>query len=67
MVGYDFHFGKEKAGNAEILASLFSKEVEIVEEVKTEGISIHSRTIKSYLKEGDVAMANTLLGRHLCD
>ena len=63
VVGYDFHFGKEKAGNAKILASLFSKEVEIIKEVKTEGISIHSRTIKRYLKEGNVAMANTLLGR----
>ena len=64
VVGYDFHFGKEKAGNAEILASLFAKKVEIVEEVKMEGISIHSRTIKSYLKEGDIVMANKLLGRH---
>ncbi len=63
VVGYDFHFGKEKAGNAELLSSLFSKEVEIVKEVKTEDISIHSRTIKNYLKEGNVTMANRLLGR----
>jgi riboflavin kinase/FMN adenylyltransferase len=63
VVGYDFHFGKEKAGNAALLSSLFSKEVEIVNEVKIEGISIHSRTIKNYLKEGNVMMANRLLGR----
>jgi len=64
VVGYDFHFGKEKAGNAEVLKSLFHKEVLIVDEVTTEGISIHSRTIKSYLREGNIEMANRLLGRH---
>ena len=63
VVGYDFHFGKEKSGNAEILDTLFSKEVEIVDEVKTEGISIHSRTIRKYLEEGNIVMANILLGR----
>jgi len=64
VVGYDFHFGKEKAGNAEILATLFQNDVEIINEVKIEGVSIHSRTIKGYLKEGNIAMANTLLGRN---
>ena len=63
VVGYDFHFGKDKLGNAELLTSLFHKEVEIIDEVMIEGISIHSRTIKAYLKEGDVQMANRLLGR----
>lgn len=63
VVGYDFHFGKEKAGNAAVLSDLFHKEVEIVEEVKMGGISIHSRTIKAYLKEGKVEMANRLFGR----
>ena len=66
VVGYDFHFGKEKSGNAEMLESLFHKEVLIVDEVMTEGISIHSRTIKSYLREGNIAMVNTLFGRHYC-
>jgi len=64
VVGYDFHFGKEKAGNAKVLEDLFHKEVEIVNEVKIEEISIHSRTIKQYLQHGDIAMANMLLGRH---
>lgn len=63
VVGYDFHFGKEKAGNAQVLESLFHKEVEIIDEVTIKGISIHSRTIKSYLREGNIAMVNTLLGR----
>ncbi len=63
VVGYDFGFGKNKAGNAQTLQTLFGGSVEVVEEVKLDGISVHSRTIKAYLREGDVAMANRLLGR----
>jgi len=63
VVGYDFHFGKEKAGNAKMLETLFHKEVEIIDEVSMDGISIHSRTIKNYLKGGDISMVNKLLGR----
>lgn len=63
VVGYDFHFGKNKAGNAERLGALFDGEVVVVEEVSLEGIPVHSRTIKAYLREGNIAMANKLLGR----
>lgn len=64
VVGYDFHFGNNKAGNAQLLEVLFSKNVVIVDEVSIEGIPVHSRTIKAYLKEGKVEMANLLLGRN---
>ncbi|MDQ7047259.1 MAG: bifunctional riboflavin kinase/FAD synthetase [Sulfurovum sp.] len=63
VVGYDFHFGKKKAGNVEVLRVLCDKEVLVIEEVSIEGISVHSRTIKTYIREGNIAMANTLLGR----
>jgi len=63
VVGYDFAFGKEKAGCPKLLQTLFDGKVEVVQEVSTEGISVHSRTIKQYIKEGNIAMANTLLGR----
>ena len=63
VVGYDFHFGKDKAGNAEMLQSLCDREVIVVDEVSIEGIPVHSRTIKAYLREGNVEMANKLLGR----
>lgn len=63
VVGYDFHFGKNKAGNAERLKALFSGEVVIVEEVSFEGIPVHSRSIKAYLREGNIVMANKHLGR----
>ena len=63
VVGYDFGFGKGKAGNAQTLQELFSGRVEVVQEVSIEGVSVHSRTIKEYLREGNIAMANKLLGR----
>jgi riboflavin kinase/FMN adenylyltransferase len=64
VVGYDFAFGKNKAGNAEILQILFAGDVKIVSEVSIKGISVHSRTIKKYLIEGNIAMVNMLLGRN---
>jgi riboflavin kinase/FMN adenylyltransferase len=63
VVGYDFHFGKNKAGNAELLRELCDKEVIVVDEVSIEGISVHSRTIKAYLTDGNIRLANRLLGR----
>ena len=66
VVGYDFHFGKGKMGNAEMLQSLFDKEVIIVDEVSCENIPVHSRTIKEYLRDGNIDMANKLLGRRYC-
>jgi len=64
IVGYDFGFGKDKVGNAQTLQALFSGKVEVVQEVSVEGVSVHSRTIKEYLREGNIAMANKLLGRN---
>ncbi len=63
VVGYDFHFGKGKAGNAEMLQALCDREVLVVNEVSCDGIPVHSRTIKAYLRDGKVEMANKLLGR----
>lgn len=63
VVGYDFHFGREKKGDAALLGALFDGEVTVVDQVCYEGIPVHSRTIKAYLREGRVKMANALLGR----
>jgi len=64
VVGYDFAFGKEKAGDAEHLNILFNGEVCIVKEVSYKGVAIHSRTIRRYLNEGNIAMANSFLSRY---
>lgn len=63
VVGYDFVFGKNRAGNTQVLQTLFDGLVQVVKEVSLEGVSVHSRTIKQYLKEGNVLWANKLLGR----
>jgi len=64
IVGYDFAFGKAKVGNVKVLRELFKGEVEVVDEIKIEGISVHSRVIKTFLKEGNIAKVNLLLGRY---
>ena len=63
VVGYDFHFGKNKAGNAQTLNTLCDKEIVIIDQVTLDGIPVHSRTIKTYLREGKIELANKLLGR----
>jgi riboflavin kinase/FMN adenylyltransferase len=63
VVGYDFAFGKEKMGNANSLKELFSGNVSIVNEVTYENISVHSRIIKQFIKDGNIQMVNNLFGR----
>lgn len=64
VVGYDFAFGYKKEGNATVLKKLFDGEVIVVKEVKSKEISVHSRTIKKYIAEGNIKLVNQLLGRH---
>ncbi|NLC27835.1 MAG: bifunctional riboflavin kinase/FAD synthetase, partial [Campylobacteraceae bacterium] len=63
VVGYDFRFGRNRAHDAKDLKILFSGEVEIVKEFCFDGISVHSSTIREFLKEGNIIQANRLLGR----
>ena len=63
IVGYDFRFGREKQGDALLLREIAGTAVKIVEEVALDGIPVHSRTIKQLLREGDICLANRLLGR----
>jgi riboflavin kinase/FMN adenylyltransferase len=63
VVGYDFGFGYKKEGNTTLLKELFKGEVVIVDEVKEEEISVHSRTIKGYIAKGEIELVQKLLGR----
>ncbi|HHO42121.1 MAG TPA: bifunctional riboflavin kinase/FAD synthetase [Epsilonproteobacteria bacterium] len=63
VVGYDFHFGKDKAGNVEVLQEIFDGRVDVIEEILLEEMPVHSRTIKDALREGKISLANKLLGR----
>lgn len=62
VVGYDFHFGKDRKYSAKYLQEVCSAKVEIVDEVKIEGISVHSRHIRELIRKGDIKLANRLLG-----
>ena len=63
VVGYDFEFGYRKEGNTTLLKELFEGEVLVVKEVKFADISVHSRTIKASILEGNIELVNQLLDR----
>ncbi len=63
VVGYDFRFGRGRMGTPKTLGRLSGVEVEVVEEQKLDGISIHANTIRRLLSGGDIVLANRLLGR----
>ncbi len=63
VVGYDFRFGKDRQGDGVFLRANSDFEVEVVDEITIDGISVHSRTIKQLLQEGNISLANRLLGR----
>lgn len=66
FVGYNYHFGYQKKGDSKLLELLSEKynfRNYILEPVKTnEGITISSTAIKSFLRKGQIAEANRLLG-----
>jgi riboflavin kinase/FMN adenylyltransferase len=61
VVGYDFHFGKDRSSSAYDLKKFFDHEVVIVEEVLYHDISVHSKIIREHIKNGDIEFANRLL------
>jgi len=62
VVGFDFHFGYKAAYNTEDLRFLFKGEVVVVNEFKVDNIAVHSRVIRDYLRDGNIELANRLLG-----
>ncbi len=62
VVGEDFHFGRGRAGGVEDLRAVAP--VEVVPIHGLSGEDIKSTRIREYLREGDVAGARRLLGRH---
>jgi len=64
VVGYDFVFGKNRSGNTNTLKELFDGRVLILNEVKYNNISIHSRVIRDAILQNNIALANKLLNRN---
>lgn len=67
LIGYDHGFGRQRAGNAEVLADIGKKDgfrVEIVPPVESrEGHSISSTSIRRAVAGGDLRRAAESLGR----
>ena len=63
VVGFDFCFGKNRKYCIEKLKDLFNGEVSVIDEIKIDEIPVHSRIIRQYLKDGNIKMANKLLGK----
>ncbi len=64
VVGYDFGFGHQKEGDTTLLKKLFQGEVRVINEVKYQGVSIHSRSIKEYIHNGEINFTNKLLNHN---
>lgn len=65
-VGFDFHFGKARSGNADTLKGLGKKngiEVTVVDALEKDGVKISSSFIRENLRVGAVDKARTVLGR----
>jgi len=62
VVGYDFHFGHKALQDTSDLQILFDGEVVVVDEFTYDGVAIHSRVIRQYLRDGEIENANKFLG-----
>jgi riboflavin kinase/FMN adenylyltransferase len=61
IVGEDFRFGKNRIGDINLLKKFF--EIEVIKEIKIDGIGVHSHIIRKFIKE-DIKKANKFLGRN---
>lgn len=65
VVGFDFTFGSKGAGDASTLLELCGPDigVSVVEPLYENGVKVSSTYTRESLEQGDLAMANLLLGR----
>jgi len=64
VVGYDFHFGKNRKYSFNDLDQIFDGEVIVVDEVSLNNDSIHSHKIRAKIQLGDIKGANAFLGHN---
>ncbi|MEL6423417.1 MAG: bifunctional riboflavin kinase/FAD synthetase [Pseudomonadota bacterium] len=66
VIGYDFHFGKGRAGSPDFLRAAGDDrgfEVHVVAPAKAEGTVFSSSSVRAFLRDGDVARAAEVLAR----
>ncbi len=66
VVGYDFHFGKDRRYSHQDLTRFFGGEVCVVDQVTLDNDSVHSHKIRAKLQIGDIHGANRFLGHNYC-
>lgn len=64
VVGYDFHFGKNRRYSHANLGELFSGEVTVIDQVCIDNDSVHSHKIRAKIQIGDICGANRFLGHN---
>lgn len=64
VVGYDFHFGKNRKYSFNDLKTLFDGEVKVIDEVTLNNDSVHSHKVRQKLSIGDIKGANAFLGHN---
>lgn len=70
VVGHDFHFGKGRAGNVEVLTELGERHgftvngIELLERPDGHAEPVSSTAVRRALAGGEVTTAQALLGRH---
>ena len=60
IVGEDFRFGKKRSGDINLLKKFFK--IKVINEIKIEGIGVHSNVIREFLKKGEIKKATKFLG-----
>ena len=67
VCGFNHRFGAGGVGNSELLCELLGNEnVITLPEVKIDGVTVSSSAIRGYLADGNIEMANKMLGRRFC-
>lgn len=66
VVGYDFHFGKDRRYSHQSLKGFFKGEVCVIDQVTIDNDSVHSHKIRAKLQIGDIHGANRFLGHNYC-
>jgi riboflavin kinase/FMN adenylyltransferase len=64
VVGYDFHFGKDRKYSYNDLKTMFNGEVKVIDEVSLNNDSVHSHKIRQKVSIGDIKGANAFLGHN---
>lgn len=69
LVGENFRFGKDRAGDTELLGSVLAeagKELIVLPSVRFEGETLSSTAVREALMAGDIGRASAMLGRPVC-